>query len=685
MAITNQIIHRFIQPRSEYEENGSLYSQIIPYNVQAYSYELKPNGDPNVPEDYIVRYVLGTGRSTYLEIAEGQGRDEDGNLLPELSKEFVINSSSQLVSLISAVIKQQVLDASYITADANSNPFASYSDLVNATAWYKDGQSVIPAVNDYVVVLSDETHPTGSGENQTTRYVCTNIVNNQPVWAYQFPINTGSLGPAQEAAINSGITTEKVLIYDSYADQIAQALDHLVSTDNPHHVTAAQVGLGNVDNTSDLDKPISTATQTALDTISNNLTTHTNNSDIHVTAAEKTTWNNKQDTLIMGNHININNRIISVEDDLSTYNNSIAQFVNKHVDDLEHYYTKEELEGVYKYCGSVPTYEDLPTGNVYAPDTYYELQYITATQLQYINTLYRPNKNTKIELRFRVNGEGNNYLYGTDLSEPYKVAFGVNYGAHTSVAYFGDKVVNYTSDDQVHDLVQNKSGLYIDNVKVGTYADMDAFTTESEMLLFKTDIADTHPQNISIYEVVIYENDEVVRHYVPVVLNSTHTYGMYEVISEEFCPSESTFSFTGGPRAGYANQNGIVYRVAETGYMYMWYNHDWIVINSSGGGGSVLVDNVTIKEGIDGRISTVGVKTKSDTVMYDWIGTKSDWETGRANHTIPDDWICWITDDSEEQSGVSTLMELPALPIDRTKDYMLQWNHTIQGLKWVEV
>lgn len=47
---------------------------------------------------------------------------------------------------------------------------------------------------------------------------------------------------------------------------------HVADTANPHNVTKAQVGLGNVDNTSDLDKPISTATQAALngkqDTIS---------------------------------------------------------------------------------------------------------------------------------------------------------------------------------------------------------------------------------------------------------------------------------------------------------------------------------------------------------------------------------------------------------------------------------
>lgn len=40
---------------------------------------------------------------------------------------------------------------------------------------------------------------------------------------------------------------------------------HVNSTANPHSVTKTQVGLSNVDNTSDVNKPISTAQQTALD------------------------------------------------------------------------------------------------------------------------------------------------------------------------------------------------------------------------------------------------------------------------------------------------------------------------------------------------------------------------------------------------------------------------------------
>ncbi len=42
------------------------------------------------------------------------------------------------------------------------------------------------------------------------------------------------------------------------------------------------------------------------------LTTHTGDTDIHVTAAEKTAWNNKQSALTAGVGISIENGVISV-------------------------------------------------------------------------------------------------------------------------------------------------------------------------------------------------------------------------------------------------------------------------------------------------------------------------------------------------------------------------------------
>ena len=52
---------------------------------------------------------------------------------------------------------------------------------------------------------------------------------------------------------------------------------HTSNKANPHNVTKSQIGLGNVDNTSDLNKPISTATQTELNKKLNKPTTNNTN------------------------------------------------------------------------------------------------------------------------------------------------------------------------------------------------------------------------------------------------------------------------------------------------------------------------------------------------------------------------------------------------------------------------
>lgn len=63
---------------------------------------------------------------------------------------------------------------------------------------------------------------------------------------------------------------------------------HKKDTDNPHNVTAAQVGLGSVDNTSDIDKPVSTKQAAAIKVAKDDITAHKNNkSNPHmVTAAQ---------------------------------------------------------------------------------------------------------------------------------------------------------------------------------------------------------------------------------------------------------------------------------------------------------------------------------------------------------------------------------------------------------------
>jgi len=107
--------------------------------------------------------------------------------------------------------------------------------------------------------------------------------------------------------------------------------NHVLDNNNPHNVNKTQIGLDNVDNTTDANKPVSTAQATAIALKANNttVTQHTENtSNPHsvtkaqvglsnvsntdctnpanivqtlnyrfTTDTEKSTWNNKQDAI----------------------------------------------------------------------------------------------------------------------------------------------------------------------------------------------------------------------------------------------------------------------------------------------------------------------------------------------------------------------------------------------------
>lgn len=102
---------------------------------------------------------------------------------------------------------------------------------------------------------------------------------------------------------------------------------HEARNDNPHGVTKEQVGLGNVDNTSDVDKPISTAQQAELDTklnnaanggVANNLTT--NSSDVALSAAQGIVLNQKISKMTGGAIENLQaleNRLGAVEQEIN--------------------------------------------------------------------------------------------------------------------------------------------------------------------------------------------------------------------------------------------------------------------------------------------------------------------------------------------------------------------------------
>ena len=243
------------------------------------------------------------------------------------SVEEVIPSTASTDNLLAdrAFVNSSInnMAAYYITASASGNAFGNHARLVSGP-WYFQGQLRTPTMNDYALVTEDETH-----DNHSARYLFDGVQ-----WAFQYTLNNTEFTQAQIDAINSTITKGKVDSYDA----------HIIDTNNPHEVTAEQVGLGNVDNTSDMSKPVSTLQQAALnlkqniiadletirsgaalgatavqqadlapyETISHAQATYQLKGDYVTTQTLNTALAGKQNVLTAGTGISIENDVISV-------------------------------------------------------------------------------------------------------------------------------------------------------------------------------------------------------------------------------------------------------------------------------------------------------------------------------------------------------------------------------------
>ena len=74
------------------------------------------------------------------------------------------------------------------------------------------------------------------------------------------------------------VVTKEQLANKNYVDLSSKGVkdsldEHIADKANPHNVTKVQVGLGNVDNTADIDKPVSNAVSSAIITATNDMAT----------------------------------------------------------------------------------------------------------------------------------------------------------------------------------------------------------------------------------------------------------------------------------------------------------------------------------------------------------------------------------------------------------------------------
>lgn len=305
--VTN-LTNEFSNVRNEFEEadnqlNASLSQKITDEQSRAESKEAE------------------LSNSITQEIARAKEVENELNSSINTEKERAIAAESSLDTKISNEITNRESGDNFLKSQINEIN-AKIPEQASSTNQLADKDFVNSSISTSTATFrgtynSIDDLPTKGIDNNDYAFVRTEIQTgldkydkytyNGTEWVFEYSLNNSSFTEAQWKAINSNITealtlqitTNKNNINDlntSLNGEINRAKEaesnlsisinnereraenaentltsslntHIANKENPHEVTKAQIGLENVDNTSDKDKPISTATQTSLDNL----------------------------------------------------------------------------------------------------------------------------------------------------------------------------------------------------------------------------------------------------------------------------------------------------------------------------------------------------------------------------------------------------------------------------------
>lgn len=183
------------------------------------------------------------------------------------------------------------------------------------------------------------------------------------------------------------------------------------------------------------------------------------------------------------------------------------------------------------------------------PSQYIELEYIESSGSQYIDTEYVANSTTEIRMVFVLNNKQRYGLYGGQLQ-----------GVDTALRAFANGNLLYFAHggnrtEQSNNLLINTKYSLIHNRTKITINDIDYITSQSTNYQNTTlTIArcngfdsDIYAMIGKIYSFKIYDNNSLVRDFIPCKQKVYNTIGMYDLVNDKFYINEGTGTFIAGP------------------------------------------------------------------------------------------------------------------------------------------
>ena len=177
---------------------------------------------------------------------------------------------------------------------------------------------------------------------------------------------------------------------------------------------------------------------------------------------------------------------------------------------------------------------------------YIELEYIQSTGTQYIDLDYTFNNNCKFILE-GSNFSGLSVMHGSDLYTSRGAGISINAG-NLYWSYVGDMVIisSVTSSNLKYTIEIQRNLVTVNNTVVSSDTSVNTTTTFTPIRLFRARPNNNY-SSYKLYSFKIYENDVLVKNYIPARSLLTNEVGLYETISEQWFYNAGTGTFIAGP------------------------------------------------------------------------------------------------------------------------------------------
>lgn len=224
-------------------------------------------------------------------------------------------------------------------------------------------------------------------------------------------------------------------------------------------------------------------------------------------------------------------------------------------------FNESDITKVYR--NNAVVYQKLTTGGTPPssglPSGYTEVEYVENTGTSYINTNFVPNQDTRILCTMQCVTSTNSTLHlgagGWDKTTGMWLTYErgitgtlhISWGNSTTWAIYN----NVHGDYDVHTYDWNKNQFYRDETLIGSVT-YTQFTCSDNLGIFATIQNGASPTDVifkgKLYSFKIYDNDTLVRDFIPCTRDSDSTAGVYDIVNDAFYSSaRSGVELVAGP------------------------------------------------------------------------------------------------------------------------------------------